>query len=133
MDDKWRKTSCSSCYNGMKWSYTYDEPIECSDCAGSGSVYIRPTGHCFMWPGGPALGMWSKEEYKKAIPEMPFDLHVWDASEEEIDSFDLDRHGNFLSSQPVRCICGLQTTIGGHEIHTKEMEKLWIEEHRDNE
>jgi hypothetical protein len=41
---------------------------ECSDCGGDGRLWIRPTGHTFMYPGGPATGMWSVEEYERSTP-----------------------------------------------------------------
>jgi len=68
MDDKWRITRCPSCgSSGLKWN-DWSGAEECNDCGGSGRLWIRPTGHTFMYPGGPARGMWSKEEYERSTP-----------------------------------------------------------------
>jgi len=65
MDNLWRTMKCHCC-NGIKWGG--DSPEECDDCKGGGGIYIRPSGHAFLYPGGPALGMWGADEYEKAKP-----------------------------------------------------------------
>lgn len=74
MDNKWRTTQCPNCGgHGVVSDYGFSGrdflgPKECEDCWGSGKLWIRPTGHCFAYPGGPARGMWSKEQYAKSTP-----------------------------------------------------------------
>ena len=63
MDKKWRVAACGCC-NGLEWGG--DSPRECTSCGGTGSVWIRPSGHVFLYPGGPALGRWSTQDYAKA-------------------------------------------------------------------
>jgi hypothetical protein len=130
MDNKWRVISCASCRNGMYWSYTYDEPEECRNCGGSGQIYIRPKGHCFQYPGGPATGMWSAEKYQEGTPVMPYDFHAWANTEDEVDHFPVDRIGNYLPTQIIVCTCGLSMTIAEHDVHVKKMEQEWIGEHK---
>jgi hypothetical protein len=48
------------------WTGDY-EVVDCPDCD-SGVVFIRPSGHLFRWPGGPAAGRTSPDEYEKATP-----------------------------------------------------------------
>jgi hypothetical protein len=73
MDDKWRTTKCPNC-SGCGLVDGFDAgPDECRDCGGSGRLWIRPSGHCFLYPGGPAAGMWSPEEYQNARPEPSFE------------------------------------------------------------
>ena len=63
MDDRWRIIPCYSCIRGL--TYQGDE---CPKCHGSERIWIRPGGHCFAWPGGPARGMMSEEAYANAFP-----------------------------------------------------------------
>ena len=63
IDDKWRVISCV-CYAGLRMGR--DEPTECTDCNGSARIFIRPSGHLFAWPGGPAVGRTSPQEYERA-------------------------------------------------------------------
>jgi hypothetical protein len=114
----------------MRWVYD-DGPDECRDCNGSGTVWIRPKGHCFEYPGGKALGMWSKERYDKGTPEMPWNLHTWDHTDKEIDTWPLNYYGSFLDEQFIRCTCGVEGTLKDNEVHVKEMKQKWIEEHND--
>jgi hypothetical protein len=130
MDDKWRVVSCSSCRNGMYWSYTSDGPEECRGCGGSGEVWIRPKGHCFQYPGGPAAGMWDKEKYKEGTPIMPYDFHGWANTEAEVDQFATAIYGSYAPTEMVRCMCGLSMTIAEHDVHVKKMKQEWIEEHK---
>lgn len=72
IDDKWRTYTCTLCRGyGMIWvgDAAWDGIAEC-DC-GNGTIYIRPTGHTFAWPGGPANGRDTKEQYEKATPYLP--------------------------------------------------------------
>lgn len=72
MDGNWRVMDCPSCRGyGMIWvgDASWDGIAEC-DC-GNGNIYLRPTGHGFQYPGGPANGFWGKEYYEKAKPYMP--------------------------------------------------------------
>ena len=63
-DDKWRYIKCDCCA-GTMWGGEY--PTECSDCEGSGvEAWIRPSGHMFKYPGGPAKGCWP-DGYKDAV------------------------------------------------------------------
>jgi len=66
MDDKWRHVACGCCSNGLidTWG---GWPAECQRCSGSGVVWIRPSGHLFRYPGGPACGMTTPDEYDTAI------------------------------------------------------------------
>lgn len=132
MDDKWRIISCPCCTNGMYWSYTYDEPADCRNCEGSGRLYIRPTGHLFQYPGGPAAGMWDKEKYENAIPVMPFFLHDWDHATEEVDSWPIGEDGDLLPSQQISCMCGQIETFKTFINHRNKMEQEWIESHKSN-
>lgn len=133
MDDKWRTTKCSSCSGyglisaPMSWYGFY----ECNNCGESGVVWLRPKGHAFQYPGGPACGMWTPEEYEKAKPEMPYHWHAWANSEEEIDNFITDRMGSFDENlNTVTCMCGFIGTIKEHDTHAKEAEEQFILERR---
>ena len=131
MDDKWRTIGCSFCTTGMVWNWTYDEPDECRNCNGSGTVWIRPTGHCFEYPGGHALGLWSKEKYGRGTPEMPYALHAWNHTDKEVDSWPTNIYGSFLDDQRIKCVCGWEGTLLDNDIHTKEMKQKWIAEHKE--
>lgn len=67
MKPGWRTVDCSRCVRGLIDTYV-DGPRECPDCGGDGELWIRPTGHLFMYPGGPARGQWSKEAYLSGCP-----------------------------------------------------------------
>lgn len=76
MDDKWRKFDCTACNGyGMIWvgDASWDGTADCS-CL-NGWIYIRPTGHTFLYPGGPANGFYGKEYYEKAEPYLPTCSH----------------------------------------------------------
>jgi len=64
-DDKWRTVSCGCCA-GLEWVGDY--PRECRRCGGGGTLFIRPKGHLFQYPGGPAAGIGMPEEYAQATP-----------------------------------------------------------------
>lgn len=65
----WRWTRCY-CHHGIVQNpNTLDpDPIEHDDCHGQGVIAIRPSGHCFLFPGGPALGMWGESFYEAGWP-----------------------------------------------------------------
>jgi hypothetical protein len=128
MDDKWRVIRCY-CSGGIVWSYSKEGPDECDSCNGSGDIYIRPKGHMFQFPGGPALGLGGEERYKKGTPVMPFEWHCWNETEEEINSFKLDRHGSLDLSNYVHCRCGWEGTLKDHEKHIIIEEEKFISEH----
>ena len=64
-DALWRVASCGCCA-GIKWGGDY--PRECRQCGGEGAVFIRPSGHVALYPGGPWCGMWSRTRYEQATP-----------------------------------------------------------------
>lgn len=69
---KWRVTKCGTCRGyGVVSRYVggdFDGPGECPECEGGGTIYLRPTGHAFLYPGGPARGIYSPAEYDAAVP-----------------------------------------------------------------
>ena len=65
MDNKWRHVECGCCH-GLQWGG--EEPRECLDCMGNGLTWIRPGGHTFLYPGGPATGMRTVKDYEKGVP-----------------------------------------------------------------
>ena len=65
MDSKWRTISCGCC-GGIEWGG--EEPRECRDCNGSGTVFIRPNGATAMWPGGKFTGMLTPKDYERGTP-----------------------------------------------------------------
>jgi hypothetical protein len=127
LDTKWRKANCGLCVSGIKFS-AGAEPDEC-DCGG-GIVYLRPKGHAFAWPGGPACGWWDEKEYEAATPVMPFDWHYWKETDDEIAAMSLTRMGDLEKSNIIHCICGFIGTIGEDEIHRYNAEQAFIAEHR---
>jgi hypothetical protein len=72
LDDKWRICRCHSCsghglipvYSGVD----FEGPGECRHCCGSGVIFVRPSGHAFQYPGGPAAGMVSRDDYNAGVP-----------------------------------------------------------------
>jgi hypothetical protein len=68
----WRTIQCSHCrgYGVVSHysAYDFEGAKDCPDCEGTGQLYIRPTGHLFLYPGGPAKGMWDKKAYGRAKP-----------------------------------------------------------------
>lgn len=62
MKRNWRVLPCPTCSGcGIVSQYSYDDfegPNECRECSGSGRLWIRPSNHCFAWPGGPTRGLW---------------------------------------------------------------------------
>lgn len=70
MDDKWRVIGCGTCrgYGTVSvYSATdFEGPGDCPECDGTGAVWLRPTGHAFAYPGGPAKGVYSPDDYKIA-------------------------------------------------------------------
>ena len=71
VDDKWRTIPCVHCNGyGMVSDYRggdFNGAEECNHCS-LGLIWIRPSGHLFMYPGGAAAGMGTTEEYVKAQP-----------------------------------------------------------------
>lgn len=63
MDHKWRTISCNACIGGIKMT-AGTEVVEC-DCSG-GLFYVRPSGHLFSYPGGPARGRVSPARWNTA-------------------------------------------------------------------
>ena len=64
IDDKWRTIQCYHCDgHGMYagWGGEIAEGYLCSQ----GRIFIRPTGHLFQYPSGPARGMTTKDAYLK--------------------------------------------------------------------
>ena len=75
MDNKWRTIQCPGC-NGfgviaVYSAYDFEGPGECPECV-NGTLWLRPSGHAFLYPGGPAAGMVSRETYALAAPVTPF-------------------------------------------------------------
>ena len=72
MDNKWRVFTCPTCSGSgvvsVYSAYDFEGPGPCNDCGESGRIFIRPSGHCFAYPGGPAAGMWSKDKYQQSKP-----------------------------------------------------------------
>jgi hypothetical protein len=68
VDNKWRKVYCH-CDAGTEHRLTLGGYYEytCESCKGSGNIWIRPSDHCFSYPGGPALGCWPGK-YQEAEP-----------------------------------------------------------------
>jgi len=71
MKTDWRTTPCPICSgHGVVLVYSHNDvegPGECNECCGSGLFWLRPSGHVFVYPGGPARGSWP-EEYARATP-----------------------------------------------------------------
>jgi len=71
-DDLWRVVACPRCGgSGLTNVYTasgddYLGAGECTECA-NGHLYVRPSGHVFLYPGGPAAGMW-RSAYAERSP-----------------------------------------------------------------
>jgi hypothetical protein len=131
MDDKWRTITCGICRSyGITWNpEAWDGTEEC-DC-NNGTVWLRPKGHAFSYPGGPAIGWWGEDDYKKGKPVMPYDWHAWSASDAEIEKFILDRSGTFDQDlNMVICECGFKGSIRQHQAHAEEAERQFILEHR---
>lgn len=74
MDDKWRTIPCC-CISGMKPG-SLPPGEECDHCMGNMIMWIRPGGHTFLYPGGPATGYQGKiagpKEYAAGKPEPPW-------------------------------------------------------------
>lgn len=131
MDDKWRTLTCPMCRGygllsaPMAW-YGFEE---CDSCGETGRIWLRPKGHSFEYPGGPATGMWGKDYYDRGMPQMPYEWHCWANSEKEVEEFIIDRNGSFDENlNQVTCSCGFKGSIKEHEIHAKEKEKEFREE-----
>jgi hypothetical protein len=69
-DGRWRVMKCC-CIAGMKPG-SLPPGEECDHCMGNGLMWIRPTGHTFLYPGGPATGYSGKVQgpldYAQALP-----------------------------------------------------------------
>lgn len=132
MDDKWRTVSCPSCGGyGMTWNPMAWDGIQECDC-NTGTLWIRPKGHTFEYPGGKATGMYSKEAYEKGTPQMPWDWHSWDHTEKEIENFPIDSYtGSFDENTIINCTCKNFTgTIKEHNAHAEQMKQQFIAEHQ---
>lgn len=63
MKNDWRIVPCPDCRGiGMVSHYTAsgDDFLgakECPHCSG-GNIWVRPSDHIFLYPGGPAMGSW---------------------------------------------------------------------------
>lgn len=72
MDDKWRTIPCQKCGGlgvvSVYSAFDFEGPGECPDCI-NGSLWLRPSGHAFLYPGGPAAGMVSRVTYEIATLE----------------------------------------------------------------
>jgi hypothetical protein len=130
VDDKWRTIGCS-CSNGIRWSYYEDGPDECRDCIGGGQIYIRPKGHLFQYPGGPAMGIASSAEYRRGTPVMPFEWHCWADPESYIEELPIDDTGSFMQDSIVHCSCGIAMTIAQHDMHCSGMKLKFRESHEE--
>jgi hypothetical protein len=92
VDNKWRVLSCW-CGGGFIWSYASESAEEHDACGGTGKIYIRPKGHTFQYPGGPASGRMTKEDYEEATPlgtyfkESMRNYHFQAMRQQEIESF----------------------------------------------
>ena len=83
------------CCNGLRWCGEY--PVECSDCGGSGFIFITEHDRIIDYPGGPFRGSWpgrfkeleeegvedydwqpaqSKEELYEDIADVAYDLMI---------------------------------------------------------
>lgn len=49
----WKHVSCGCCA-GLEWGG--EEPRECKDCGGNGSLWQSPKGALALYPGGPFVG-----------------------------------------------------------------------------
>lgn len=133
MDDRWRIISCPTCGgHGVKWNpESWFGVEECYECGGSGELWIRPKGHLFLYPGGPAIGMWDEKAYAEGTPQMPYEWHSWSNPDDEVDEFILDRSGSFDKDENIiRCNCGFMGTIREHEAHAEAARKQFVLEHQ---
>jgi hypothetical protein len=119
MDDKWRKFSCTICrgYGLLDSPMAWFGFTECGNC-NEGTVWIRPKGHAFQYPGGPACGMWGPEYYDKATPVMPWEYHVLNVT---------GCDDPWESNEVFICSCGWSGTIKEHESHYQLYELMFIE------
>lgn len=60
MKPDWRTINCPACSGlGVVSVYSamdFEGPGECKECGGSGRLWVLPSDHTFMFPGGPARG-----------------------------------------------------------------------------
>ncbi len=61
----WRIVYCGCCA-GLEWGGEY--PRECHQCGGQGRVFVLPSGHAALYPGGPFLGSGWQNDYAKGEP-----------------------------------------------------------------
>jgi dCMP deaminase len=80
MDELWRTVKCPSCGGTGADMSNYVDGYECECCYGAGRLFVRPSGRCFKWVGGPPNGAVSKEWYDEGSP-----YFVPEATQEEID------------------------------------------------
>lgn len=131
MDDKWRILSCPICrgYGIVSAPMAWFGFTECDNCGESGTIWLRPKGHSFAYPGGPATGMWGIEYYKKGTPQMPYEWHCWTNSDKEVDDFIVDRSGSFDQDlNIVTCACGFTGSLRKHEEHAEEERIKFVED-----
>jgi hypothetical protein len=64
IDSKWRRLRCG-CIGGMIPGV--EPPGQECNCY-DGWLYVRPSGHAFAYPGGPALGSVGHDDYERATP-----------------------------------------------------------------
>ena len=77
MKPDWRTIQCHGCGgHGVVAVYSYydfEGADFCDVCGGAGYVFIRPTGHLFLHPGGPACGMGTPTDYQRGTPYAALD------------------------------------------------------------
>lgn len=128
MDDKWRVKSCDICRGGgVVW--LGEDVGGCRTCNEAGRVYLRPKGHAFEYPGGPAVGWWSEQDYEEASPVMPWSWHFLKNFDYENAPID-PRTGDPIGTQAVECECGWVGTFDAHELHCTQKELEFIAERK---
>lgn len=103
-------------------------PFECGDCGGVGRLWIRPSGHLFQYPGGPAAGIWSEEKYEEAKEQpKPLSLDSFVFGEQALDvlealgcdiTYDPEKQDDLRYGRK-----GLDITIPG-DVNIKDPERL---------
>lgn len=124
MDENWRTMTCYLCNGtGLKTGLSRDDAGTC-DCY-QGVIWLRPKGHMFKYPGGPADGVGPEEWYEKGTPKMPWEWHALDEKKNDFDSFDTEDGGDWCNCNQVVCNCGWTGGYKDHDIHWKLEEKMF--------
>lgn len=67
----WGKVKCADCMGyGQVSDYRGDDfhgAVDCSECGGTGSLWVSPKGRIAHYPGGPFLGMATEAEVAEAF------------------------------------------------------------------